>query len=143
MSRPTLKTLWEYLILFAIGGVAYYCIELLWRGFSHWSMLLAGGLCFVLLGLINYHYEYDMSLIAQTVIGGLVITAVEFLAGLIVNVWLGLNVWDYSDLPYNFLGQICLPYIYLWQWLSLVGIVLNDYTRHWLFGEPKPRYIIF
>ena len=142
MNRPTIKTLWEYMILFALGGAVYYSIELLWRGYSHISMFVAGGLAFVALGLINYQYEYDMSLIAQTVVGGLIITAIELVFGVVFNLWLGLGVWDYSDMPYNLWGQICLSHIYLWQWLSLVGIILNDYTRHWLFGEQKPKYKI-
>ena len=138
-----LKTLCEYLILLCIGGAVYYCIELLWRGYSHWSMFLVGGVCFILIGLINRVYEYDMSLIAQTVIAGIIITFIELLAGLLFNIAMGLNVWDYSDISYNFLGQICLPFVYLWQWLSIVGIVLNDYTRYLLFKEMRPKYKLF
>jgi len=142
MNRPTIKTLCEYLLLFVIGGLLYCGIELLWRGYSHFSMFVAGGLAFVALGMINYRYEYDMSLIAQTVVGGLIITAIEFVFGVVFNVWLKLDIWDYSDMPYNLLGQICLPFVYIWQWLSLVGIILNDVTRWLLFGEQKPKYKI-
>jgi len=141
-ARRAAKATLEYLILFAIGGGVYCLIELLWRRHTHWTMFLAGGLCFCLLGAINRRYEYGMSLIAQTVIGGLAITAVEFAFGLVLNVWLKLHIWDYSGLPHNLMGQVCLAYVYLWQWLSLVGIVLNDWTRHWLFGEQRPKYKI-
>ena len=43
----------KYLFLFAVGGALYVLIELLWRGWSHWTMFALGGLCFVYLGLIN------------------------------------------------------------------------------------------
>ncbi len=43
----------------------------------------------------------------KCIISGGIITAVEFAFGCIFNLWLGLNVWDYSDVPYNVLGQIC------------------------------------
>lgn len=40
-------------ILFGIGGFLYYAIEILWRGYSHWTMFILGGLCFILVGFIN------------------------------------------------------------------------------------------
>ena len=69
-----------------------------------------------------------------------IITGVEFVTGLIVNVWLGLKVWDYSNLPYNVLGQICLLYVFIWFFLSPLAIISDDYLRYLLMGEKKPRY---
>ena len=43
----------KYFILFGIGGIAYVVIELLWRGYSHWSMFALGGLCFLLIGRLK------------------------------------------------------------------------------------------
>lgn len=43
----------KYLILLDVGGLLYILLELLWRGQSHWSMFVLGGVCFVALGLIN------------------------------------------------------------------------------------------
>lgn len=43
----------KYLFLFNVGGLLYILIELIWRGRSHWTMFLLGGICFVFLGLIN------------------------------------------------------------------------------------------
>lgn len=65
---------------------------------------------------------------------------VEFITGLVVNIWLGLGVWDYSNMPFNLLGQICLPFAFAWVALSAIAIVLDDYLRYWIFGEEKPRY---
>jgi uncharacterized membrane protein len=98
----------KYILLFFIGGYSYCGVELLFRGFSHISMLIAGGICFILIGLLNDVFPHRISIISQMVISSLIITAVEFIVGMIVNVWLDLNVWDYSKLPYNFMGQICL-----------------------------------
>lgn len=128
------------MILGLVGGIIYIAIELLWRGYSHWSMFVLGGMCFVLLGQINEVIPWDMPLWQQALIGTLIITGLEFATGCIVNLWLGWNVWDYSNVPFNILGQICIPYILLWTPLSLVGIILDDYLRYWMFKEDKPHY---
>lgn len=89
------------------------------------------GLCFVLVGLINeHHYKWNQSLILQSIIGAVLITALEFLTGCIVNLWLKWNVWDYSNLPFNLLGQICLYFFLLWIPMSTLCIVLDDWIRY-------------
>ncbi len=131
------------LILFGIGGLMYYVIEILWRGYSHWTMFLLGGFCFVLIGLINEIFTFQIPLAKQMLISTVIITVAEFVCGCIVNLWLKWNVWDYSELPMNILGQICAPYSILWFFLSFIAIILDDYLRYWLFGEEKPEYKLF
>lgn len=126
--------------LFIIGGLIYALIEIIFRGYSHWTMVILGGVCFVLIGLINEHFSWDLELWKQMLISTVIITLGEFITGLIVNVWLGWNVWDYSDMPLNIMGQICLLFSVIWFFLSLVAIVLDDYLRYWLFKEEKPHY---
>lgn len=128
------------LILMGVGGLIYVLIELIWRGYSHWTMFLVGGTCFVLIGAINEIFPWNMPLVLQMAAGAMIITAVEFVVGCIVNLWLGWNVWDYSGMPYNLYGQICIPFTGLWFLLSAVAIVLDDYLRYWWFGEEKPHY---
>ena len=41
------------LVRCGIGGAAYYVLELTWRGHSHWTMAVLGGILFVLLGDID------------------------------------------------------------------------------------------
>jgi len=135
-----MKKTCELLILFAVGALVYLCIELLWRGHTHWAMGIVGGLAFVIIGGLNEQYEWDMSFLKQCVIGALVITCIEFVAGVILNIELGLGIWDYSNLPFNIMGQICLPFSLLWVILSGVAIVLDDILRYLLFGEEKPHY---
>lgn len=135
--------LFKYIFLFFFGGISYIIIELLWRGHSHTSMFVLGGLCFMVIGLINEKYTYDMPLVTQMIIGTFVITALEFVFGCILNLHLHLNVWDYSNLPMNILGQICLPYMLLWFLLTPVCIVTDDYLRYLFFDEEKPHYTLF
>ena len=130
-------------ILFCVGGMAYNVVEVLYRGYTHWTMFVVGGLCFVLIGLINEIFSWETALWKQMLVGGTVITVVEFVSGCVVNLLLGWNVWDYSQLPLNVLGQICVPFYFVWVVLSLVGIVLDDMIRWKCFGEDKPRYKIF
>ena len=132
----------KYYTLGTLGGTVYVFIELMWRGYSHWSMFLLGGVCFIALGLINEVIPWEMPLTAQMFIGCVIITSLEFITGCIVNLWLGWNVWDYSDLPYNLLGQISVASSIGWYFLSAVGIVLDDWLRYIFFGEEKPRYTI-
>ncbi len=133
----------KYTFLFITGGFSYGIIENFSRGFSHISMFIAGGICFILIGLLNEVYSWKMALISQMVISSLIITSVEFISGIIVNLWLGQNVWDYSKMPYNFLGQICLLYTVIWFFLSLLAILMDDYLRYYLLKEEKPHYKIF
>ena len=135
-----LKITTKYLFLGVIGSIIYMSLEILWRGYTHWTMGVLGGICFICLGLINELLSWETPLVLQMLIGGTIITILEFITGYIVNLWLGWNVWDYSELPFNLWGQISLFSSIGWIGLSLVGIVLDDYLRFWLFHEDKPQY---
>lgn len=137
-----MNKLLKYFTLGTLGGAVYVFIELLWRGYSHWSMFLLGGVCFIALGLINEIISWETPLTAQMFIGCVIITVLEFITGCIVNLWLGWDVWDYSELPCNLLGQISLKSSIGWYFLSAVGIVFDDWLRYIFFGEEKPRYTI-
>lgn len=135
-----MKQLCKLLFLFIVGGILYAALEILWRGYTHWTMAVLGGFCFVICGGLNEWLSWETSLWIQALICCLVITVAELLAGLVLNVWLGLGIWDYSGLPYNLAGQICLGYSCLWYLLSIPAIVLDDWIRHCFFQEERPRY---
>lgn len=138
-----LKIIFKYVVLLIIGGAAYCGIEMLWRGYTHWTMFLVGGICFLFCGSINELFDWDMPIWKQMLICAAGITLIEFISGVIINIVLKLNVWDYSHLPLNICGQVCLLYSFFWFILSCAAIVLDDWLRYWLFKEEKPHYIIF
>ncbi|MBR5536048.1 MAG: hypothetical protein IKU60_05310 [Clostridia bacterium] len=122
----------KFIFLFLTGGFGYTALEILWRGYTHWSMFILGGFCLYILFSI-FNYLDNTPLLLKAIIGGGIITVTEFITGYIVNILLGWNVWNYSSAPYNILGQVCLPYSLLWIILSipiaLSSKVLGKYVR--------------
>ncbi|MCI1965195.1 MAG: putative ABC transporter permease [Oscillospiraceae bacterium] len=107
------------LSLFLTGGVLYPFLEIICRGHSDISMAVAGGICLCLIDKIcNYRLKFR-PLIVRCAAGSAIITAIEFLTGILVNLVLKLNVWDYSQLPMNIMGQICIPFSLLWSILTI------------------------
>jgi hypothetical protein len=120
------------LLLWLIMGMLYLTIEVLFRGKSHISMLAVGGICGLWVGSINQIPQfYKTRIIFQSVIGALIVLLVEFIAGCILNLWLGLNVWSYDGKPGNILGQVCVQFGFLWLLLMPFAIWLEDTVR-WL-----------
>lgn len=123
-----------FLVLFSVGAAGYYSLEIAFRGFSHWSMALCGGLCVYLIFLANRRLSHR-PLLARAFMGALIITAVEFVAGCILNLWLGWSIWNYSHLPLNLLGQITPVFSAIWFLLCvpvcfLCTIADNRLLRH-------------
>ena len=98
-------------------------LELLWRGWSHGSMFVAGGSAFLLLGRLG-QLRPRPSLPIRAVIGAGIITMVEYAAGLLFN--RGYRVWDYRDQALNLHGQICLPFMLLWIPVALAAMALYE-----------------
>lgn len=135
-----MKQFLKYLFLFWFGGTFYITLEVLWRGYSHWTMGVLAGLVFISIGLLNEIWSWDTSIILQILTGTVIATIGEFITGCIVNLWLGWDVWDYSDMWGNILGQICPAFIAIWIPISLLSIVVDDMIRWVFFNEEKPRY---
>jgi len=121
----------QSVVIFALGAVGYSVLEILWRGFTHWSMGLAGGICFLLIYWMSVWLP-GLGRLERCLTGALVITGVELLFGYIFNLRLGWNIWDYSARPFNFMGQICLLYTVLWFFLCLPITFLGDYLKNHL-----------
>ena len=109
--------------LFFTGGTLYFLIEILWRGYSHISMFLCGGFCLVGIYLIN-HICRNTGCVIRWALGAMFITISEFWCGVAVNLVLHLDVWDYSALPFNLLGQVCLPFTMIWFLLCIPADLL-------------------
>lgn len=138
-----MKQITKQIFLFIIGGIIYGLIEIAFRGFTHIAMLAVGGLCFSAVGLLNEFPTFRPNLLTQAILGMLIITAIEFISGVIFNIILGWHIWDYSNLPLNILGQICLPFCFAWLGLSFAAIIIDDGLRYLLFKEPLPKYKLF
>ena len=115
--------IWKNCLLFYTGGMVYLSLELLYRGRSHGSMFLAGGLCFLLIGHMN-RVEPKLPLPLRAIVGALIVTTVELGTGMVFN--RQYQVWDYRDQPGNFMGQICPLFSALWIPLSLAAAVLFE-----------------
>lgn len=118
----------------------YTTLELLFRGVTYVQMLWIGGLVGVLVGLLNEHPAYYNRLMWQQCLLGTIITdVIEFISGYVLNIVLHRNIWDYSSMPYNFHGQICLFMTIAWFFLMPFAIYADDWLRYKLFDEEKPE----
>ena len=115
-----MKRLSEYLFFWTLGGTLYYSFEMIFRGFSHWSMFMLGGFCLVFCIQQGIWTGWDSPLWLQVL-------------------WCR-HVWDYSDQPFQLMGQICIPFAVLFSGLCVVGIFLGSYLMHFLYGEKIPHF---
>ena len=137
-----MKQILKQIFLYIIGGLIYLLIEILFRGHTHWTMFIVGGLCFTLIGLLNECPNLRLSLTYQGILGSIIITTIEFISGIIINIILKWNVWDYSNQPLNLLGQICLPFSLAWIFLAIIAVFVDDILRYIIFKEEIPKYKI-
>ena len=111
------------IIMFLIGSFGYGLIEILWRGRTHLSMLLAGGICFCGFAYLGQKLKH-LNVFLKAIIGSSFVTFIELVFGIFFNLILKQNVWNYSARPFNFKGQICLLYSFYWAVLSVFFIPL-------------------
>lgn len=135
-----MRHLLNHMLRWAAGGLLYGLLEILHHGYTHWSMILLAAILCIPLDLANNHIPWDTPLVLQALIGGLTITAAELVSGMILNIWMGLHVWDYSGLPGNLWGQICPEFAALWVLLAGAAIVLFDWMDYWIGQGPRPHY---
>lgn len=129
------RNLFKYLLLYVLGGCMYYYIEVLIRGWSHWSMFLLGGLCYLFISIQNKIPWWDQKWYKQLIRCVVFILCGEFVTGCMVNLWLGWRVWDYTGRPFQLMGQICLPMAFIFGILALGGIWLDKKIRYYAFDE--------
>lgn len=119
--------------IFCIGAFGYGIIEILFRGYTHITMGVLGGICLLFMSILNYFRTSFRSLIVCALISGVFITAMEGAMGYFLNLLLGLNIWDYSTTPLNINGQICLPFSIAWVALSMVVMPLERFLSRRIF----------
>lgn len=134
------------LLLWTWTGTTYFFVEVVFKTLRgrpetiSWTMLALAILLAIPLERFGAELPWDCPLWLQVLICGTAITAAELAAGLVLNICLGMAVWDYSSLPGNLWGQICPQFWALWCLLSLPMIVILDWLRYAVEGGETPRY---
>jgi uncharacterized membrane protein len=118
----------EYALAFLIGGIVYPIIEIFWRGYTHISMSLLGGICMSFIYFIYHAFSYR-PIIFRALLSTLMISAWELLFGAVLNIACGMDVWDYSDMPLNFMGQVCLRFTAAWFLLCFAVLFIFQKGR--------------
>lgn len=132
------------LILFITGFCLYITIEVCYRGYSYPLMGVCGGIILLILDRINDKISWDMDILLQGCIGSLVTTLFEFVIGSICLIFDFNLMWDYSNLPLNFAGIICVPFSLVWIGISIIGIFIADAINYYVFDIfPVPYYKLF
>lgn len=122
------------IFLFLIGGIGYGLLEIGFRGFTHWSMVITGGSALVSLYLINHTFP-NSSIISKAFAGCAVITILEFTVGLVVNKLFSFGVWDYTGSPANILGIISLKFSLCWFAISFFMIAVFITLRKIIYSQ--------
>ena len=125
--------------LFLLGGAGYGALEILWRGHTHWTMVLTGGFVFLGLWLLD-RQMHSRPMLLRCAYGMAWVTAAELLVGLCVNVSLHMGVWDYSGAWGNVLGQVCPQYAGLWFLLCAPAMALARQSANLLANPYDTRY---
>ncbi|MBS5343195.1 MAG: hypothetical protein KHX91_01295 [Clostridium sp.] len=110
--------------LFLAGSFIYPAIELLYRKKTHISMAVAGGTSLCFIHKICNGFFRKKNLAIKCIAGSFIITGVELATGLVVNVMMKKKVWDYSGLPLNIKGQVCLPFTVLWGLITIPALMI-------------------
>lgn len=156
--RPTWRRSWRRrrmskagervlsMLLWSWGGTVYFLLEVAWKTVRgeperiSWTMLVVAMLLTVAVERCGYQLPWHVPLWLQALACAILVTIVEFISGLILNVWLGLGIWDYSGLRWNLFGQICPQFAVLWWALCAAFIPVFDWMRYAVMGGQRPKY---
>ena len=135
-SSSMAELLCEEVFMFLIGGLLYYGFQLYANGSTNMSMALIGGLSFITIVVLNETVlRWDMLYQTQCFICCIILTAMEFISGYILNVKLNMDIWDYSGKMFNFMGQICLKGSVNWFLISGIAIGIDDLLMYYVFDH--------
>lgn len=137
--KRLIKHLYRNIFLFFTIGGTYTNIELLWRGVTYLPMLFIGGLSGIIVGALNQFPKFfKLKMYQECLVGTITTLIIEYISGCIINIKLHMHIWDYSNLPFNINGQVCLLYAGLWFILIPFGIWFDDFLRYKFFNEIEP-----
>lgn len=123
----------DFLYVYSIGAIGYSFVEIVWRGYTHWTMGILGGICFTIMYLIDGKFSTS-NIYFRAFVSACCVTIAELVTGIIVNKYLHMHVWDYSQMKFNFLGQVSLVYSIFWFFLCIPCHLLCKILRHRIFG---------
>lgn len=125
------------------AGYTYVVIELLFRQKSDITMMFCASICVLPMIFLNNIFTYEMDFLIQCFVAAVFSTIVELCFGLIFNA--DHHIWDYSLLKFNYKGQICLLFFFVWMGLSVPIIIFADWMEYSIFNisSEKPYYKIF
>lgn len=129
LANKTVSAVSENITVFLFGGAAYVLAELIYRGYSHVTMFFAGGISFFLIYMSEKRIG-KFKLFYRCTLYAFMITALEFVFGVVFNILLGMNVWDYSHQPLNILGQVCPGFVLMWTALAFPAVFLCKLIRN-------------
>ena len=136
------------MLLWTWGGTVYFLLEVAYKTATgsperiSWTMLVLAIVLCIPVERAGYQLPWACPLWLQAMACAALVTLVEFIAGCVLNLWIGLDIWDYSDIPFNLLGQICLPFSLAWWVLCFAFIPVFDWLRWAVIGGEKPKYYI-
>lgn len=136
------------MLLWTWGGTVYYFIEVIYKSITgkqdqiSWTMLLLAIFLTISVERCGYQLPWDCPIWLQSFACSIIVTISEFIAGLILNVWLGLHIWDYSSMKFNLMGQICPQFFFIWWILCFIFIPVFDWLWWTVEGGEKPHYKI-
>lgn len=123
--KKNVRLIKKYSLCFILGAIGYAAIEVIWRGYTHWSMMIAGGVCFIIFSLVAERFR-EKNLLIKAAVCALGVTAVEFVFGVVFNIIFKMRVWDYSGMPFNILGQVCPLFTLLWAGVAIAFLPLAE-----------------
>lgn len=136
------------MLLWFWGGTVYFLLEVAYKTATghaeaiSWTMLVLAVVLCVPIERAGAELPWACPLWLQALSCALLVTVAELIAGLVLNVWLCLGVWDYSNMPGNFLGQICPQFFAVWWGLCFVFIPVFDWLRYAVEKKERPFYFI-
>ena len=121
-------SIWRILAYFIIYSVLGYIIETVfgivtkgvWESrqsflYGPFCAIYGLGACIMIISLHKYGKKYNALFIGGFIVGSIV----EYLVSLIGELILGVKWWDYSNMPLNIGGRICVYFSIFWGFLSI------------------------
>jgi uncharacterized membrane protein len=131
-----LKNLIRFIIVGTFSGLVYMGIEVLYRNYTHWTMMICSGLAVSIIGLFDEDKRKSLKIYQQCFIGMVIATLCELITGLTTRHF-GLTIWDYSNEWMNYKSIICPLFSLVWFTITPLGIFIDNFIRYKFFKEEK------